>query len=222
MFKKILKKVGKVLFVISFFLFLAGTIIFAILFLLKLKQYNDLNGLYSQAQENLNKSSQQNQVTIGNLQQSFNDLNTEITKLKSDNADLQAKLDQQAKDGYGEINGKISGQIVVGDNTLSQYQMVCAQNVSNTNLQYCVNVSAIAQNYALVLPAGTYQVFARVLDKNNQVTLNYKASYTEYVKCVTEKAADQCDVNLSKNIINVEVKSGAKVSNVNPIDWSNS
>ncbi len=221
MLKKIMNRLARAILIVTYIAFIIGTISFAVLFFIKLKQYNDLNDLYSQAQTNLNKNSKESQVTIGSLQQSFNDLNNEVSQLKQKNSDLQATMDKQSKEGYGEIDGKVSGQIVLGENNLSQYQMVCAENINNRSLQYCVSVSAISQNYALIVPAGTYQVYARVLDKDNKLAMpNYKASYSEYVKCVVEKSADQCDPKLSKTIINIEVKAGEKAVNINPIDWN--
>ncbi len=218
--KNLLRKVSRLAFFIVFILFVVGTFAFAILFIIKLNQYNDLNGLYSQAQDNLNKSSTDSKATIGNLQQSFNDLNTEVTSLKAENQGLKNQLDKQSKEGYGEIDGKISGQIILGNDNLSQYQFVCAQNVSNASLFYCLSVSSITQNYALIVPAGTYQVYAKVLGKDNQVALpDYKGVYSEFVKCVIEKGAAACDTALSGKVVNVEIKPSQKISDINPVDW---
>ncbi len=219
--KPLLLKLRKLFFILTYILFILATIVFAVLFFIRQKQYNDLNNLYSQTQDNLNKNSTENQVTINNLQQSFNDLNTEVSRLKSENKTLTDQVSKQAKEGYGEISGKISGT-VIGDSNVSQYQQVCAENTSNKSLQYCINVSAISQNYTLIVPAGTYQITARVLDKDNKVTLaNYKGFYTEYIKCGNDKPLSECDPKLSNTIVNIEIKAGQKASNINPIEWKN-
>ncbi len=216
--KKVLRKSLKILILILYPVFVIATIGFAVGFLLKTKQLNDINDQYSQTQENLNKNSNESKITIENLQQSFNELNQEVASLKAENLSLKAEKEKQVKEGYGEIDGKVF-PFIVGDKSFSQYQLVCAQNIANTNLQYCVSVSAIEQKYTLFVPAGSYQVFSRIVTTDTKIAA-YRAFYSEFIQCVQEKGTGACDSKLSAKVITIKVDSGKTVNNIDPIDWS--
>jgi len=224
MFKKLLEKLGRVIFIITYIIFFVIAVSATVVFLIQTKRYNDLNNDYQSLKNNLSQSNSDTQSQVGNLSNTNNELKDQITKLQDENNILKTQLENFNKTGYGEIDGKISGQIIVGGNSnVSQYQLVCAENVNNRNLEYCMSVSSLTQNFSLMLPQGTYQVSARVLANDKTLLTNYKAYYTDYIKCINSQNSDQCDTTkLSKVITNVEVKSGSKVANINPIDWSSS
>jgi len=219
--KNFLQKLSRVLFLVSYVVFFVLSATFITAFLVELKRYNDLSNTYTSDKDMQLKNASNDNNKVDNLKSNNNELNNQITALKDQNSSMQTKIDNFQKNGYGEIDGKISGQVILNDNNVSQYQNVCAENINNTNLQYCQNVSTINQNFILLVPAGTYRVYARILNKDKIVIPTYHASYTEYVKCIDEKAIDQCDIKLSKNIINISVKPGEKNININPVDLNN-
>ena len=218
MFKKFFIKFLKVMFILFFFVFLVGVIGFGVAYFFSRRDLNNINDLYSEVQNNLNRNKQESQLNIDNLQSSFDDLNKEITSLKKENQDLKDSLVDVQKNGYGEILGKIL-PFVTSDSSFSQYQLVCAENTNNKNLQYCVTAAAISQDYNLILPAGTYHVSARIVSPDNKIT-NQITYYSEYIKCIQEKKAAECDTKLSANILNVLVESGKTTANIDPIGWT--
>lgn len=216
--KKYLRGCLKLVFVISYPILIIGTIAFAALFLFRNNELDQIKNQFNIAQDNINKGKEENQITIENLQDSFDSLNKEITQLKSENAALKEEADAVKAQGYGQIRGS-TVPLIVGNSSFSQYQLVCAENVLNKNLQYCKTVPAIEKDFALLVPAGTYQLFAKVVTSDTQFS-DYKAYYTEYIQCVREKRSENCNTSLSSKNIQVVIKAGETISNIDPVDWS--
>lgn len=190
-----------------------------IAFLVKNKEVNELNNLYLLAQSNLNQSASEKDLTIENLQSSFRELNDEIQGLRNENNTLKEQLDSTVQEGFGQIKGEIL-PFIVGDSSFSQYQLVCAQNVSNRNLQYCITVSALEKDYTLVVPAGKYEVTARIASNDSNIVIaKYKGTYTEYIKCAKEKASSQCNKSQLTKPVQIEIKSNQTLEHIDPIDW---
>lgn len=175
--KKFLRGCLRLAFIISYPVLIVGLIALAILFFVRNNELNQIRDQFRTAQENLNSNTQESQITIENLQQSFNDLNKEISKLKTENDQLKAEAEEVKAQGFGEVRGS-TVPFIVGDSTFSQYQLVCAENILNKNLQFCRTVPAIEKDFRLPVPAGTYQVFARVVGSNSSFS-EQKAYYTE-------------------------------------------
>lgn len=205
--KKILKFLLKVMFYISYIFFIAFGITLLIMLLNKNQEFNSLNTQISELTEKT--SSQENEIK---------ELKSQNTELTTENEAM--KLESLKQDGLGKISGKISGQLLISDSQITQYQFVCAQNKKNANLQYCLNVSSITQSYSLLLPEGSYRVYAKAISNLNEITLSdYEGLYTEYVKCLNEKAQNECDQTKLDKEQTVEVKPGKQIDEVNPVDW---
>ena len=216
--KKLAKGCLRIFAIALYPILLVGLIAFAVLFFVRNNEPNQIKDQFRQAQDNLNQNSQESQITISNLQESFNDLNKEISQLKAENEELKVDAEAVKAQGYGQIKGS-TVPFIIGDSTFSQYQLVCAENVLNKNLQYCRTVPAIDKDFTLLVPAGTYQVFARVVGSDSKLS-EAKAYYTEYIKCVREKSSANCETTLSGKNIQVVIASGQTLTSIDPIDWS--
>jgi hypothetical protein len=218
--KKVVSFIGKILLVIFILISLGINVGLAVAYIRKSNDLNAVNQTYRDAQANLNSENQESQITIDNLEKSFSDLNDEVERLRRENEMLENDAEEQTKKGFGEIRGEVL-PFIVGDSSFSQYQLVCAENITNKNLQYCVTVSALDRNYAIVLPEGKYEVNSRIVTQDPKLVLaNYKAYYTEYIKCVREKGQSECDRSQLSKAIQIEVKANQIVNNINPIDWT--
>jgi hypothetical protein len=210
----------KLLFIFLYLFFVVASIVLAVLLFMKIKELNDINSAYSETATLLNQSEEESQVTIDNLQNSFRELNAEVNRLKIENSGLKNELDRQLKNGYGTIRGEIL-PLLVGSSSFSQYQLVCAENTSNSNLKYCVTASAFDSSYILVLPSGTYIVSANIVSDGTNLNTSYKGLYTEFVKCVKENGEKGCNKSeLSGKVLTIQVDSGKTVSNIDPTDWN--
>lgn len=202
-----LKVLFRLFFVLSYIALIIITIVLIVFTLAKVKENTELISYNINLNDELSRKSQETQRLNSHLQETQQKLRT-----------LDSESHQFSKEGYGEITGKISGQIL-GSDIASQYQFVCAQNIKNTNLQHCLNVSSITQNYSIIVPAGTYRVFAKATD-NNQIVLNdYAGIYSQYIKCLSEKPQNECDETQLQSEAVVEITAGSKIEGVNPIDW---
>ncbi len=217
--KKVFHFLRKLLLIGLYLFFVVTSVVLAVLLYTKTKELNDINSAYSETSLLLNNSTEESQVTIENLQTSFRELNSEVERLKGENAQLETELQRQIKNGYGTVKGSIF-PLLVGDSTFSQYQLVCAQSTNNANLKYCVTVSAYASDYTLVLPSGSYNLMSNIVTGSNALDLQYTARYTEFVKCIKEKGESNCNKEeLSGKVLVVKVESGQTVNNVDPTDW---
>ncbi|BCX13606.1 MAG: hypothetical protein KatS3mg085_138 [Candidatus Dojkabacteria bacterium] len=143
------------------------------------------------------------------LQRKIDNLENEIGFLRKENKELQNK----SIDGYGKISGKITA-IVREDVGVSEYQVVCAQNVDNENQIYCVGVSSLKANYVLLVPEGQYIVFTTPISSDT-IGSDLRAYYTEYVACL-QSNEEKCKDNDEIKIVNV--KEGELTSNIDPLD----
>jgi len=215
---KYLRGCLKIVIIVSYPVLIVSVIVFAILFITNRNELNQIKDQFRIAQENLNTNSQESQITIDNLQESFNNFNKEISTLKDENDQLKASADELKAQGYAEIRGS-TVPFIIGDSSFSQYQLVCAENILNKNLQYCRTVPAIEKDFSLLVPAGSYHVFARVVGSDSKFS-EAKAYYTEYIKCVREKKSENCDVSLSSKNIQLTLIAGQVLIDIDPIDWS--
>lgn len=215
--KNFLKKAGRIVIVLFILVLIGISTALGIALFLKTRELNNIYSEYDQATQNLNQSDKQNQITIGNLQDSYKDLNQKITTLTQENNDLKKRLLQ---DGFGAIKGTIL-PFLVGDSTIGQYQLVCARRVDNTNLVFCVSVSALETKFTLSLPEGSYYVTANILAADGKSTVpTYQATYTEYIQCVAQSGVSKCDKSKLTKTVQVEITAGKTVENVNPTDWA--
>jgi cell division protein FtsB len=215
--KKFLRKFLKRLFILGFILSILANLIIALVLIYKNNELVNTLNLYNQAKIQIENVSSGLSTTSEESKTQIDNLNKEVADLKKQNEDLK---DQVSKT-EAVISGKISGQILLGEGNLSQYQLVCAQDATNTNLVYCKSVSSISQTFNLFVPAGRYTVYSKALNKKGEVVLpEFTGKFTEYVQCVNSKPAEQCDEALSKKVLEVEVKSAQKASNINPVDWN--
>lgn len=113
--------------------------------------------------------------------------------------------------------GVIKGQIGYPAEE-SPKQTVCAENINNSKDVHCVDVKGGKElAYSLEVPAGTYNVYAKIVDTEGTQT-EVRAYYNEFVKCGL--SAD-CPESGHSKYIDVEVANGQTVSGVNPTDWYN-
>ena len=148
-------------------------------------------------------------------------MTNELSSLRSENASLKSNLEQLQITGYGTISGKILPFVSGGTTDFSQYQMVCAELTTNSSIQICRTVSAIDQSFTLSVPVGTYKVSAVLYPapKADSSLANFKGYYSEYVKCVREQGADKCNQVEQSKPVEVAVKAGNSLTNIDPIDW---
>lgn len=218
--KRVFQLLRKVLLVFLYLFFVVASVVLAVLLYLKITELNTINSAYAETALLLNQSEEESQVTIDNLQNSFRELNSEVSRLNTENANLKNELDRQLKNGYGTIRGKIL-PLLVGSSTFSQYQLVCAESVLNASLKYCVTASAYDSTFTLVLPSGAYNVSANIVSSGTNINSDYKGVYSEFVKCVKENGESGCNKSaLSGKILTVQVDSGKTVSNIDPTDWN--
>lgn len=206
--KALLGKVLKFLFILTYPLLVIGLIALGTLLFIRTREFNELN-----------KGNPQQQIIelqgdVAELNQQISLKNTEISALKSSIEDLQTT-------GRGTVAGKIFPFVAAGASDFNQYQRVCAESTTNKNVQFCVTVSAIEQTYSINLPVGTYNVYAELFPTPaaDSPFAAYRAYYTQYVSCVREKGANQCDESKLGAAVNIEVKAGDSVVNVDPINW---
>jgi hypothetical protein len=219
--KKFLRRLARLFLIISYPVLLVALIISLTLFIVRTKELNDLNNTFAQAQGQLNTENENKQVTITDLQQEFKEMTNELSSLRSENASLKSSLEQLQITGYGTISGKILAFVSSGTADFSQYQMVCAESTANTSIQICRTVSAIDQSFTLSVPVGTYKVTAQLYPapKADSSLASFKGYYSQYVKCVREQGADKCNQAEQTKPVEVVVKAGNSLTNIDPIDW---
>lgn len=213
--KKLIRGCLRAVFFISYPILIILLIVCATVLFIKVRELNAVNNTFNEATSQLNQDNQNKQFTIEDLKQEFNKLNEQVATLTAEND----KLKKAQTEGTSTISGKIFPVVSAGVG-FSQYQRVCAESTKNTSLQFCVTVSGLDQSFTLNVPAGAYQVYAELFPKPaDQELADLKAYYTEYIKCVAEKSAADCDQTKLTNPVSVEVAAGATISNINPIDW---
>lgn len=218
---KLRSRIFKFFIYFTYPLIILGVIALGALLFLENRKYNQLQDTYNSARESLNKDNQSKQITIDDLKSEFQELSAKVTTLTKENESLKAELGNPSFEGQGTITGKIFPFITADNENFIQYQRVCAESVTNTSIQICRTVSTIQQSYSLIVPQGTYQVYAELFPapKPNSPYAGKKAYYTEFIACVQQEAEDKCDAK-KNSAVKVEVKTGQTISNIDPISWN--
>lgn len=114
-----------------------------------------------------------------------------------------------------QIAGVIVGEVSFpGDGQAAQ--VICAELVNNTNVSSCVDwTPGNDPSYRLEVPAGRYYVFARLKVGQAGIPTNYRAYYTQFVRCTST-----CSPNLHAQNVAVVVTAGETIRDVNPTDWA--
>lgn len=116
----------------------------------------------------------------------------------------------------GSIEGALS---YPSDDRVPPDLEICAENIS-TGQQYCTAEHILSEKYQygvgyrIVLPVGTYQVFAKSKFLINGVPTNVKGYYSEFVTCGLNAR-----VCMSHNPISIVVNANDVVENIDPWDW---
>lgn len=182
---------------------------------LKQEEVNDLKSDKEELEAQLTLEDSEENALESELEQENLDLKDELERVKAENKDLSSKIDSKK----GTISGRVS-PVVLQNLGLSKYQLVCAINTANKNIQYCQTVSTVEGSYSLIVPAGTYNVRASAINSDNQeVATGFNAFYTEYVVCIQNNDVDSCSTDLSSKNAGVEVRAGSKVEKIDPVDW---
>lgn len=218
--KKLIRMFFKFLFYLSYPILITALIVVGTLYFVKARDFNQLSSTYDEARSALNQENENKQITIDDLRTEFTNLTNEVKSLRDENRLLEQQILDLKITGYGTITGKIFPFITSGSQSFRQYQRVCAELVSNTNLQFCRTVSAIDQEFSLSVPAGDYTVYAEVFPnpEANEAFAGYKAYYTEYIKCLQSTTNDTCDSSKSNPSI-IEVTAGEIINGTNPVNW---
>jgi ABC-type multidrug transport system fused ATPase/permease subunit len=194
----------------------------ATLLFLENRKVNVLNQTFEDARSSLNKENVDQQITINDLTQEFQAQSAKIAELNQQNDNLRNQVAKLEQNGLATISGRILPFVTSGSNNFTQFQRVCVESVSNTNVQFCRTVSPVEQNFDLYVSPGTYYVYAEVFPQpQNQESPVYgvKTYYTEYVKCVAEKSTSDCNQQKLTKPVAVVITSGQNLENINPIDW---
>lgn len=155
-------------------------------------------------------------------QQAVNDakgeLEEQIQDLQDELEDLQgtSESEEEADDTEEEVveeNGFIKGALGYPSEYIPAMK-VYAQNL-NTGITYSVATSINQLQYQLEVPAGSYYVYAMVVDAEGTSFENYRAYYSEFVTC---GMSVDCD---SHDPLTVTVTAGESETNIDPIDWYN-
>ena len=219
--KKLFRKLGKLFLIVSYPVLLIALVVALVLFFVRTRELNDLNNTFTEAQTQLNKDNTNKQLTITDLTTQFQDMTKQVSDLRSENASLKDSLEKLQITGYATISGKILPFVSGSSTDFSQYQLVCAESVSNPNVQLCRTVSAVEQTFTLSVPAGTYHISAVIFPtpKSDSPLSGLKAYYTAYVKCLREQAVDKCNEATQNKAVDLVVKAGDGLSSIDPIDW---
>lgn len=216
--KKLFGRFFRLFLFITYPIILIGLIVAIVFAVIQTRELDSLNATFREATADINEENENKGVTIENLRQQFNELNNEVTKLKAENTQLKVSLDRMQLEGNGTITGKLVPVITANNTGISQYQRVCAESTTNSNIQVCRTVATIQQGYSLSLPVGTYKVYAEVYPVAEE-TSKLKAYYTEYANCLQSADTSKCNAEAQNKPVNIEVKAGNTLGNVDPIDW---
>jgi gas vesicle protein len=217
---KFLKTLMKVFGLVFVLILIAGVIGLSAGYIIRTREVKRLKNLYKSAESNLNQDLEENQTTIENLEKSFQDMKSENEDLKKKVSDYEEELKKQEVEGFGKITGEIL-PFIVGDENFNQYQIVCAENVNNNKVRFCLTVQASKKQFSLNVPKGSYYVFANI-DTTNDSLKGYKAYYTEYIKCTEEKDPSECNASDLTKPVEIKIEASKTVSDVDPIDWKKS
>jgi hypothetical protein len=159
---------------------------------------------------------QQEQATRKELMSQVNELNTKVGQLQaSPTSSALPTSVPSASPSPSQVptpapspilTGTIQGKLSYPSEMLPK-QSICAVNQATT-LEIC-SEEYEGNTYKITVPAGTYQVYARVIGQPN----GSKAYYSEFVTCGLKYGCP------SHKPIDVVVKAGETVQNIDPGDW---
>jgi|GEM_PF-6100279 len=216
--KGILRRFFRLFIFITHPILIVAVVTLAILLALKTREADKLNATFQQATAEISEQNQDSSLTIESLKQQFNDLNKDVVRLKAENAQLKQSLERMQVEGSGAISGKLVPVITSSASGISQYQKVCAESTTNPNIQVCRTVAALQQGYALTLPVGSYKVYAEIYP-TAEATKDLRAYYSEFAKCLQGSDTSKCDPATQNKPVQIEIKAGVSLGNVDPIDW---
>lgn len=216
--KNLLGKAFRVFIYATYPLLVIAIVALVVLLVIRSRELDSLNATFQQATTELNQETQNRELTIENLKQEFNLLNSQVATLRAENNQLRQGLERMQIDGYGAITGKLVPVITGGSDGLSQYQQVCAESVQNPNVKVCRTIAAIQQGYVLNVPVGVYRVYSEIYP-NTETTTKLRAYFTEFAQCVQTGDAARCKSSEQNKPVSIEVKAGSTINNVDPVDW---
>lgn len=97
-------------------------------------------------------------------------------------------------------------------------QKVCAVSLADNPSITCVTTQAGQNTYTLELAEGNYNIYASLVTAQGDFSTSYKAYYDAFSKCGKNV---NCPASGHTQYINVAVKAGQRVSDVDPQDWYN-
>lgn len=103
--------------------------------------------------------------------------------------------------------GRIAGSLSYPSYYVPEDMQVCAEETSSKEVT-CKD-GFEDDSYEMELPAGTYQVWARTDEAGG----DYRAYYNEAVKCGLDVSCKD------RTVIDVTIKNGETVADVDPADW---
>ena len=214
-----MRTIGKALFIILYPVLIVVLIVLLVTLIQQVninkEAYAEYEKLYVEFDLQVGKKSDAKEgiVQIGEFTQALKEA---FEQSKGKITELEEQIETEQKDGYGEIKGSILPFVTSGAG-FNQYQRVCAESMTNKNVQYCVSVSAIQKDYVLVVPEGEYNVFATI---QSDVVDSGRAYYTKFVECTKGAEGEKCAESLSGEKMLIKVESGGIVENIDPADWS--
>ncbi len=216
-----LGRIGRALMYFTFSVVVIGLVVSIGYIVYQQRKLDELNQVFESTQSRLNEENENKEVTIEDLQGEFTRLQNEVERLQQENTELQANVQKLQVEGLGTVTGQIFPLVSSSSQGISQYQRICARTISNPNKMYCTTASTLDQDYTLKLPADSYQVYSELFPQPgaNSDLFQAQAFYSELIKCAQEKEASACDEAKLKKPVEVVVKAGEVISNVNPIDW---
>lgn len=219
--KRAVKFILKLIFYVTYPILIIALIIVSTILVVKMRELDSLNHTFSQATSELNEENTNKEITIEDLKKEFNNLSSEVLKLRSENAELKQVAEKSQAEGFGAISGRVFPVINSDGSGFSQYQKVCAELISNKNITTCRTVTAVQQSYSMSLPAGSYNVYAELYPKPDKSSplANVKAYYSEYIKCTQAGEGTICDDKKLTAPVAVEVITAVTKTDVDPIDW---
>lgn len=217
----LLARLGRALMYFTFTVVVIGLVISVGFNVYQQRQIEDLNQVFESTQSKLNAENENKEVTIEDLQAEFTRLQNEVESLQEENTTLNETVEKLKVEGLGTITGQIFPLVSSTTQGISQYQRICARTVSNPNKLYCTTASTLDQDYTLKVPADTYQVYSELYPQPDADSnlFSAKAFYSTLIQCAQQKDADDCDETKLKKPVEVEVKAGEVVDDINPIDW---
>ncbi|MBL7542632.1 MAG: hypothetical protein JNL11_02400 [Bdellovibrionaceae bacterium] len=91
--------------------------------------------------------------------------------------------------------------------------VICADPIEWWKKKICIGSELDARTYELKLPKGKYTVFASVIEKMEYFQTDYRAYYSEFVKC-------GLSVNCKDHSpIVIEINDASTLNDINPQDW---